>query len=206
MSPSTVPPQTFKIDTKRGLYPIVYVRGFAPTAGAREETFFDTYYGYAQTSVEKREAPPPQYLEPIVFEGQLIRFLKEYGYVDAANGGLTLALSNAVGTTQNPTQSLWISRFYDRDVMSGQVRSIEEHGEDLRRLICETIPTELRKLESVKVDLGQNNQDYRVILIAHSMGGLVCRPRFPGGTCCKQGQYPECRHLQGRSNAPVLKA
>jgi len=175
MSPSTVPPQTFKIDTKRGLYPIVYVRGFAPTAGAREETFFDTYYGYAQTSVEKREAPPPQYLEPIVFEGQLIRFLKEYGYVDAANGGLTLALSNAVGTTQNPTQSLWISRFYDRDVMSGQVRSIEEHGEDLRRLICETIPTELRKLESVKVDLGQNNQDYRVILIAHSMGGLVCR-------------------------------
>ena len=30
------------IDVKRGFYPIVYVRGFAATAGEREETFYDT--------------------------------------------------------------------------------------------------------------------------------------------------------------------
>ncbi len=167
--------QTFQVDTQRGLYPIVYVRGFAATAGEREDTFYDTYYGYAATAVEKRDAPPPNFLEPIVFEGQLIRFLKEYGYVDAANGGLMLALSNAAGAMRNPTQSLWISRFYDRDVMFEKVRPIEEHAEDLRKLICEKIPSELKKLDGVKVDLGQDDQDYKVILIAHSMGGLVCR-------------------------------
>ena len=177
MSLPSAPPVTFRIDpTNRGLYPIVYVRGFAPTAAVREETFYDTYYGYSATSVEKREAMPVEnFLTPIVFEGQLIRFLKEYGYVDAANDGLMLGLHNAGETMQNPTRSIWISRFYDKDVMSGSVRSIEEHAEDLRKLICETIPTDLSKLEGVKVDLGKNNKDYKVILIAHSMGGLVCR-------------------------------
>lgn len=175
MADGPVANQTFQIDTKRGLYPIVYVRGFAATSGEREETFYDTYYGYAATAVEKRDAPPPQFLEPIVFEGQLIRLLKEYGYVDAANGGLMLALSNAAGATHNPAQSLWISRFYDRDVMFEKVRSIEEHAEELRELICKKIPNELKNLAGVKVNLGQNDQDYKVIIIAHSMGGLVCR-------------------------------
>ena len=58
--------ERIRIDTKRGFYPIVYVRGFAATSGEREETFYDTYYGYAATSVEKRDGKPPHYLEPIV--------------------------------------------------------------------------------------------------------------------------------------------
>ena len=94
-----------RIDTGRGFYPIVYVRGFAATAGEREETFYDTYYGYAATAVEKRDGVPPNYLEPIVFEGQLIRLLKEYGYVDAANGGLALAMSNPANLSLNPQES-----------------------------------------------------------------------------------------------------
>lgn len=168
-------PITYKIDVKSQHYPIVYVRGYAATIGEREETFFDAYYGYAASSVEKRDAAPPTFLEPIVFEGQLIRLIKEYGYVDAANGGLALALSCASGMQQNPTRSIWISRFYDRDVVAGKVRQIEEHAEELRKLICETIPTQLKSLSGVAVDLGQDDLDYKVILIAHSMGGLVCR-------------------------------
>lgn len=124
MADDSAPLTPFRIDKERGLYPIVYVRGFAATAGAREETFYDTYYGYSETAVEKRDAPPPQFLEPIVFEGQLIRLLKEYGYVDTANGGLALALNNITGSAQNPTQGLWISRFYDRDVMLEQAEPV----------------------------------------------------------------------------------
>lgn len=184
MADNSAPPTPFRIDKERGLYPIVYVRGFAATAGAREETFYDTYYGYSETAVEKRDAPPPQFLEPIVFEGQLIRLLKEYGYVDTANGGLALALNNITGSAQNPTKGLWISRFYDRDVMLEKVRPIEEHAEDLRELICKTIPGELKKLKDVEVDLGPNDEDYKVILIAHSMGGLVCR-------CLIQNKLPD---------------
>jgi pimeloyl-ACP methyl ester carboxylesterase len=178
MAPLAAPPALlpFKIDTEKQRYPIVYVRGFTPTGGSREDTFYDTYYGYAETAVEKRDAPPPQFLEPVVFEGQLVRFLKEYGYVDAANQGLALAVSNGADMVYNPTQSLWISRFYDRDVIRGSVRSIEEHAEDLRELICERIPKELLGLRNAQVDLGgPGNPDYKVILIAHSMGGLVCR-------------------------------
>jgi hypothetical protein len=171
MIPSA-PVGKFRIDVTQGLYPIVYVRGFTPTAGSREETFFDAYYGYSETSVEKRNALPPNYQEPIVFEGQLIRFLKEYGYVDAANSGLALALSNPGGSVQNPTRSMWISRFYDKDVVSGKVRNIIEHAEDLYELICERIP---RELKLANVDLGPNDEDYKVIIIAHSMGGLVSR-------------------------------
>ena len=79
-------------------YPIVYVRGFAPTSAAREGTFDDAYYGFAETSVEKRATPPrddgkPRYRVD-VFEGQLVRFLKEYDYVDAWNNGLMRGIVN----------------------------------------------------------------------------------------------------------------
>jgi hypothetical protein len=148
-------------------YPIVYVRGYAMRTAEREETFYDTYYGFAATSVDKRQAPPPKYFEADVFEGQLIRFMKikDYGYADQVNRGLELFYSN-------PSRSLWVARFYDQDVFNDKVRSIEDHAEDLRTLVCETIPA---RLKGSGVDLGPDDQGYKVILIAHSMGGLVCR-------------------------------
>jgi Palmitoyl protein thioesterase len=148
-------------------YPIVYVRGYAMRAGDREETFYDTYYGFAATSVEKRQAPPPRYFEADVFEGQLIRFMKmkDYGYADPVNRGLETF-------HDNPARSLWVSRFYDTDIFGNRVRQIEDHAEDLRSLICETIPD---RLKTVGVDLGPDDRDFKVNLIAHSMGGLVCR-------------------------------
>jgi hypothetical protein len=148
-------------------------------AAEREETFNDTYYGFSATSVEKRQAPPPQYFEADVFEGQLIRLMKikDYGYADSVNRGLEVFHSN-------PSRSVWISRFYDQDVFRDTGRSIEHHAEDLYTLVCETIPERLR---TAGVDLGENDRDYRVILIAHSMGGLVCRTLIqnlmPSATC-----------------------
>ncbi len=165
-------------------YPIVYVRGFAPTSAAREGTFNDAYYGFAETSVEKRATPPRGDGKPCyrvdVFEGQLVRLLKEYGYVDAWNNGLMRGIVNPTQTSNplkpNPTRALWISRFYDEDYLQNSVRGIEDHARDLRDLICKEIPQQLR---NSGVDLfdekGVLSPDYRVILLAHSMGGLVCR-------------------------------
>jgi hypothetical protein len=84
--------QGFKIE--KPYYPIVYVRGYAMRVAEREETFNDTYYGFSATSVEKRQAPAPQYFEADVFEGQLIRFMKirDYGYADSVNRGLEVFL------------------------------------------------------------------------------------------------------------------
>lgn len=148
-------------------YPIVYVRGYAMTEDEREETFHDTYYGFAATSVEKRQAPPPEYLRVDMFEGQLIRLMKlgKFAYFDATNRGLE-------DSSDNPTRSLWVCRFYDEDVLKDNLRDIEDHAEDLRRMICETIPA---RLEACGVNLGAKREEYKVILIAHSMGGLVCR-------------------------------
>lgn len=148
-------------------YPIVYVRGFAMTEKEREETFHDTYYGFAATSVEKRQAPPPDFQRVDLFEGQLIRFMKlaQHAYFDATNRGLE-------DCPDNPSRSLWVCRFYDDDVLKDNLRDIEDHAKDLYRLVCETIPA---RLKSCGVDLGPGMKDYKVILVAHSMGGLVCR-------------------------------
>jgi hypothetical protein len=158
----------FKFNTDKGYYPIVYVRGYAMTRSEREETFHDTYYGFAATSVEKRQVPKGKdYLVADVFEGQLIRFMKnkDYGYADAANRGL-------IDFHSNPTRSIWISRFYDTDYIKDRVRSIEDHAEELADLIINQIP---ERLKNCGVDESAIKDDYKVILIAHSMGGLVCR-------------------------------
>ena len=148
-------------------YPIVYVRGYAMTSNEREDTFHDTYYGFAATSVEKRDAPPPDYFRADMFEGQLIRFMKlgRYAYFDATNRGLD-------DCVDNPSRSVWVCRFYDRDVMRDDLRRIEDHAEELRVMICETIPNRLKERG---VDLGRGLKDFKVTLIAHSMGGLVAR-------------------------------
>src|SRR5882762_720032 len=123
----------FKIE--KPYYPIVYVRGYAMRAAEREETFNDTYYGFSATSVEKRQAPPPDYFKADVFEGQLIRLMKikDYGYADATNRGLEIFHAN-------PSRSIWVCRFYDQDYIKESLRSIEEHAEELRELVCKMIP------------------------------------------------------------------
>ena len=90
--------------------------------------------------------------------------IKEYGYAYSVNRGIEIFHSN-------PSRSIWVSRFYDQDVFTDKIRRIEDHAEDLYTL-CKTIPARLRQ---PGVDLGENDCDYKVILIAHSMGGLVCR-------------------------------
>jgi pimeloyl-ACP methyl ester carboxylesterase len=142
-------------------YPIVYVRGYAMTAGEREQVFHDAYYGFGITSVEKRQAPPPRYFEADIFEGLLIRLMKDHDYIDSTNAGL--GRENI-----NPSRSIWVSRFYDPDFFSDSIRGIVDHAEDLYNLICTDIP---KRLKENGVDLN----GYKVILVAHSMGGLVCR-------------------------------
>ena len=165
-------------------YPIVYVRGYAMTASARKETFNNAYYGFADTSVEKRQAPPPDYFAADIFESQLIRFMKmkQYLYCDEVNRDKTDFL-------KDPTRSIWISRFYDQDFFKQKVRNIVDHAEELRKLVCEQIPDRLKN--QLDVDLGPEDQDYKVILLAHSMGGLVCRTLIQNLLPSKYKQDPK---------------
>lgn len=171
-------------------YPIVYVRGYAMSSGERDETFHDAYYGFAATSVRKRQGLPElgSYMLPDVFEGQFVRFMKDFGYADAINRGNRVESPRRYrAQIDNPAKSLWISRFYDTDVLNGTLRSIKEHAQDLLALVTDVIP---KQLKDAGVYLGENDEDYRVILLAHSMGGLVCRTviqnLLPGNTTLKQ--------------------
>ena len=154
-------------------YPIVYVRGYAMTEGEREDVFHDAYYGFSATSVEKRDAAPPKYFEVDIFEGQFIRLMKmkQYGYADPVNRGLR-------DFHDNPTRSIFISRFYDRDYLHGTLRNIDVHADELCDLITggPNVKDAIRtRLKEHGCDFGPNDREFKVILIAHSMGGLVCR-------------------------------
>ncbi len=159
-------------------YPIVFVRGYAMSDAEREATFHDTYNGFADTSVELRQVSPPDYFAVDKFEGQLLRFLKTQGYSDEVNHGL-----ENLPASGNPAQGIWICRIYDEDLVRHTVRKIEEHAQDLYTLVTKTIP---QRLQSLSVDLGANLEKYKVILLAHSMGGLVCRTLI-------QGLFPSLR-------------
>lgn len=157
-------------------YPIVYVRGYAMRREDIEETFYDSYYGFATSAVYKKQSQASDgYLVPDLFEGQLIRFMKSrfdsgddkpYGYSDAIN------TDSRHYENSNPSRSIWISRFYDVDFIQDKVRSIEKHAQELMDLIINKIP---HQLISLGMDLAEVKNNYKVILIAHSMGGLVCR-------------------------------
>ncbi len=157
-------------------YPIVYVRGYAMSSGERDETFHDGYYGYygfAATSVRKRQGPPDpdRYLVPDVFEGQLMRLVKDFGYADAINRDNRIERPPRQAVC-NPSRGLWVSRFYDADVLGQRPRGIEDHAQELLTLIRDVIPAELKECG---MDPGDIKKNYRVVLLAHSMGGLVCR-------------------------------
>ncbi|MEE4329256.1 MAG: hypothetical protein V2J10_00195 [Wenzhouxiangella sp.] len=148
-------------------HPIIYVRGFAMTRGEIEATTATPYMGFNQGSTKAR-----QYWDGEVtrhyFESPLIRLMKDYGYQDAY-------LDGRLRTGQLPARTVFIHRYYDEadeDFGSGKRPSILEAAKSLRELI-----SSVRKAVcgDDRHDNRQARQDFRVHLVAHSMGGLICR-------------------------------
>lgn len=142
-------------------YPIIYVRGYAGTQNAVEDTAATPYMGFNLGSTKYRQVYTGE-IEPYVFESPLIRLMKDHLYQDAYHDGQVLPEGPV-----NP-RSIWIFRYYDvvsKDLGTGDRKEIEFHAEKLRQFVLH-----------VKKATGQeNNKEFRVYLVAHSMGGLVCR-------------------------------
>jgi len=142
-------------------YPIIYVRGYAGTQDAVEDTVSTPYMGFNLGSTKYRQTSAGK-IAPYVFESPLIRLMKDHLYQDAFHDGQILP--------QGPVspKSIWIFRYYDvvsKDLGTGERKEIEFHAEKLRQFILH-----------VRSATGQDsNKDFRVYLVAHSMGGLVCR-------------------------------
>jgi hypothetical protein len=162
--------------------PIIYIRGYAgPTSGINAQVV-DPFYGFNKgaTHVRVGVANDPVFYQ---FEGPMLRLMIDHDYKLLVRGDQHAYLDGADDGTVEP-KSIWVYRFYDqaattfarqphenlfqraKDIVHQRVTSdgfnIEKAAEGLYDLI---------KLVQSKV----KGDDTKVILVAHSMGGLIAR-------------------------------
>lgn len=145
-----------------GKLPIIYVRGFAGGGSAIDTAVDDPFYGFSQGSVHVRADGhgQPRFHQ---FESPMLRLIADQGYQLSVHGDQQLFLKQAdAGSLDSAT--IWIHRFYDVSASTfaalAEDFSLEKAAEDLFSLI-------LLVLEKTGAP--------KVFLVAHSMGGLICR-------------------------------
>jgi pimeloyl-ACP methyl ester carboxylesterase len=140
-------------------HPIIYVRGYAMTQGAIEETVGDPYMGFNVGSTKVRQQYPRTLVRHI-FESPLVRLMKDEGYTDSFLDGNEIPDGDAL-----PERAVWIYRYYEsasKDLGTGDRSEIEEYAQGLLDLID-------------TLERRYATPDFKVYLVAHSMGGLICR-------------------------------
>lgn len=149
--------------TTKQRYPIIYVRGYAMTRAEIAETTSTPYMGLECGSTKSRQAWNGA-VRKVFFESPIVRLMK-LGYKDIYQDGLQLE------TGQIAPESIIIHRYYDvadPDFGSGVVPTVEQAAQGLSDLV-------LRVRDQVCSGGQMKPADFRVYLVAHSMGGLVCR-------------------------------
>ncbi len=149
-------------------YPIVYLRGYAGTQGAVEDTVSTPYMGFNRGSTRMRQAHTGA-IQPHVFESPVIRLIKDHGYEDAYHDGQTLPVGPVA------SQSIWIFRYYDvvDEVLGdGNRREIEFHARELGEFLRHVRDA---TRDPANDDVQEHTAQFRAYLVAHSMGGLICR-------------------------------
>ena len=152
-------------------YPIIYVRGFAMNLEAVDLAVSDPYTGFNEGSVSFRKSvnadDPPKH----VFESPVIRLSKEFGYTDTYSNGVDLIAKKR--SSSLPVRSLIIYPYYDDSapIFGGEsIAAIEDLAKGLSELIADVKDLITRDPENQMTD-----EDFRCYLVAHSMGGLICR-------------------------------
>ena len=159
------------MNTQHPYHPIIYVRGFAATQGEIEETVADPYMGFNIGSTKARMAWTGD-VKRFYFESPLVRLISDHKYEDVFVGGEDLVAAERTDRPI-PYRSVIIYRYYDeasKDFGKGETPPIERFAKGLGELILR-----LRDKLCANPDNAVAPADFRVHLVAHSMGGLVCR-------------------------------
>jgi hypothetical protein len=157
---------------KHPFHPIIYVRGFCGTQGEIEETVADPYMGFNIGSTKARVAWTGD-VRRSYFESPLVRLMGDHDYEDVFVDGDDLIEAERTEHAV-PYQCIVIHRYYDdasKDFGDeNRTPPIEHFAKRLDRLILR-----LRDRVCANPANAVRPEDFRVYLVAHSMGGLVCR-------------------------------
>lgn len=153
-------------------HPIVYVRGFAGTQSEIEDTVADPYMGFNIGSTKARVAWNGD-VRRSYFESPLVRLMSDHQYEDVYVDGDDLLWAERTDR-RVPYRSIVIYRYYDEASKDfgdpDKPHPIEQFARGLDALILR-----LRDKVCANPDNEVSAEDFRVYLVAHSMGGLVCR-------------------------------
>ena len=159
--------------------PIVYLRGYAGTTDSINAMVNDPFYGFntGATHVRVNGDGDPAYYQ---FEGPLLRLLIEEHYKLLVHGNQR-ALLAAPGPTLEQ-QTIWVHRFYDDAATTFHAAPHENVLERIRDKFHHAVSADNYNVETAATDLYSLIMQVinrtgapKVILVAHSMGGLVAR-------------------------------
>jgi pimeloyl-ACP methyl ester carboxylesterase len=144
----------------RNKLPVIYVRGFA--GSNPDKAVDDPFYGFNEGAVHVRV---DGHGEPRLhqFESPLIRLMTDEDYRLFVHGGQREFLERQEDGDVD-SASVWVHRFYDI--------SASTFTHQPQKFVLEKAAGDL--FELVKLVLAKTGAD-RVHLVAHSMGGLICR-------------------------------
>lgn len=162
-------------------HPIIYVRGYAMTPTEIDATTADPFCGFNLGSTVFRSVPDKtQQPRKYIFQSPVVRLASDFKYENVYQDGYDILDPEwETDATGNPTdnklssRSIIIFRYYDeasRMLGVGETPQIDVFAKKLSELI-------LRVQELVcKNEKNSITKDaFRCYLVAHSMGGLVCR-------------------------------
>ncbi|MBC9250490.1 hypothetical protein A9179_09415 [Pseudomonas alcaligenes] len=169
-------------------HPIIYVRGYAMTPTEIDETTADPFCGFnlgstVYRAVADRERQPRKY----IFESPVIRLASDFKYRDIYEDGYDILDKEWHDNPEHKlgSRSIIIYRYYDeasRLLGKGKTPELEVFAEKLGELIIK-----VRDLVCSNAANGIAKADFRCYLVAHSMGGLVCRGLLQNPKLDKQG-------------------
>jgi pimeloyl-ACP methyl ester carboxylesterase len=142
--------------------PIVYVRGFAGGQSGIDTQTDDPFYGFnaGSTHVRVGARGTPTFYQ---FESPLLRLMLDHGYDLEVHGGQLAWLTTQEDGAVDPA-TIWIHRFYDLSASTFGEKPEDYSLERAAQSLLELIELVRRKTGAP-----------RVFLVAHSMGGLICR-------------------------------
>jgi len=154
-------------------HPIIYVRGFAMTRGDIDDTTADPFCGFNLGSTVYRATVDRDRTRKYIFQSPVVRLASDYGYSDVYTDGLDIMDQEWNPGATLSRRSIIVFRYYDPAsnlLGSGKTPPIEEFARNLSELIAR-----VRDLVSRNPANRVSPETFRCYLVAHSMGGLVCR-------------------------------